>query len=78
MYNCLPQLVAIKFNYMEIFKFLLNEIVGFLGINAWIEMFKSGNYSSLRTYDGFLGAIGPLIPFLLLLEIARALLCFIQ
>ena len=74
MYNCLPQLVAIKFNYMEIFKFLLNEIVGFLGINAWIEMFKFGNYSSLRTYDGFLRAVGPLIPFLLLLEIARALL----
>lgn len=59
---------------MEILKFLLNEIVGFLGINAWIEMVKSGNYSSLRTYDGFLGAISPLIPFLLLLEIARALL----
>ena len=59
---------------MEIFKFLLDEVVGFLGINAWIEMFKSGNYSSLRTYDGFLGAVGPLIPFLLLLEIGRALM----
>ena len=58
---------------MEIFKILLDEVIGFLGINAWIEMFKSGNYSALLTYNGFLSAIGPLIPFLLIIEIIRAL-----
>ena len=58
---------------MEIFKILLDEVIGFLGINAWIEMFKAGNYSALLTYNGFLSAIGPLIPFLLIIEIIRAL-----
>lgn len=58
---------------MEIFKVLLDELIGFLGINAWIEMFKSGDYSVLLTYNGLLSAIGPLIPLLLIIEIIRAL-----
>jgi sterol desaturase/sphingolipid hydroxylase (fatty acid hydroxylase superfamily) len=58
---------------MEIFRILWGELIGFLGINAWIEMFKSGDYSALLTYNGFLSAIGPLIPFLLIIEIIRAL-----
>ncbi len=49
-------------------------MIGFLGIGSWIEMFKSGNYGTLLTYDGLLSAIGPLIPFLLIIEIIRALL----
>ena len=59
---------------MEIFKILLDELIGFLGIGSWIEMFKSDNYGTLLTYDGLLSAIGPLIPFLLIIEIIRALL----
>ncbi|MEP7371884.1 MAG: sterol desaturase family protein [Chitinophagaceae bacterium] len=58
---------------MEVFRILWDELIGFLGINAWIEMFKSGDYSSLHTYNGFLSAIGPLIPFLLIIEIIRPL-----
>ena len=58
---------------MGVFRILWDELIGFFGINAWIEMFKSGDYSVLLTYNGFLSAIGPLIPFLLIIEIIRAL-----
>lgn len=58
---------------MNFLKMLYDEVIGFLGISHWLEMFKSGDYSSLLTFDGILAAIGPLIPFLLLIEIIRAL-----
>ncbi len=52
---------------------LTNELVGFFGFGAWVKMIGSGDYSALRTYDGFTGAIGPLLPLLLVFEIIRAL-----
>lgn len=58
---------------MEIFKILYDELISFSGINAWLEMFKSGDYSSLHTLDGITSALSPLIPFILVIEIARAL-----
>jgi len=58
---------------MEIVRILSDELIGFLGIGAWIEIFKSGDYSTLTTYNGVISAIGPLIPFLLILEIIRGL-----
>ncbi|MEP7230134.1 MAG: sterol desaturase family protein [Ginsengibacter sp.] len=57
---------------LNIFSILYDELAGFLGINAWIEMYKSGDYSSLHSLQGVQGAIGPLIPFLLIIEIIRA------
>jgi sterol desaturase/sphingolipid hydroxylase (fatty acid hydroxylase superfamily) len=54
-------------------KIIYDEIVGFLGISPLIDLFKSGNYSSLTTLDGILGVLGPLIPLLLLIELIRAL-----
>ena len=59
---------------MEIFKILYNELISFLGIGAWLQMFNSGDYSSLQTLDGITGALSPLIPFLLIIEIVRALI----
>ncbi|MBS1915188.1 MAG: sterol desaturase family protein [Bacteroidetes bacterium] len=59
---------------LNIFTDLYNQVIGFLGIGHWIEMYKSGDYSSLNTLDGIEGAIGPLIPLLLILEIIRAAL----
>ncbi|ULQ50654.1 sterol desaturase family protein [Flavihumibacter fluvii] len=56
-------------NWLNILK---DELIGFLGISNWLKMFNSGDYSSLNTLDGILGAINPLIPFLLLVEIIRA------
>ncbi|MEO6316405.1 MAG: sterol desaturase family protein [Chitinophagaceae bacterium] len=59
---------------MDILKLLRDEFTGFFGINHWLEMYHNNDYSSLFTLDGFRGAVGPLIPLILLIEIARALL----
>jgi sterol desaturase/sphingolipid hydroxylase (fatty acid hydroxylase superfamily) len=58
---------------MGLLKTLYQELISFLGIGPLLKMYTTGNYQSLRTLDGILSAIGPVIPFLLLLEILRAL-----
>lgn len=51
---------------------LYREVIGFLGIEQLIEMFRSGDYSRLLTLQGILGAISPFIPLLLVIEIVRS------
>ena len=58
---------------MALFQILYDELISFLGIGAWLDMFKSGDYSSLQTLDGITNAISPLIPLILIIEIVRAL-----
>jgi len=58
---------------MHFFHILYDELIGFLGISQLIETFKTGNYSSLLTLNGLFSTISPLMPLLLLIEIARAL-----
>jgi sterol desaturase/sphingolipid hydroxylase (fatty acid hydroxylase superfamily) len=58
---------------MNILHTLYNELVSFLGIGGLITMYQNGDYHQLLTLDGILSAISPVIPFLLLLEIVRAL-----
>jgi len=57
---------------MHFFQILYDELIGFLGIGQMIQTFKTGNYSGLLTLDGIFSAISPLMPLLLLIEIARA------
>jgi sterol desaturase/sphingolipid hydroxylase (fatty acid hydroxylase superfamily) len=59
---------------MDILKILRDEFTGFFGINHWLKMYHANDYSSLFTLDGVRGAIGPLIPVILVIEIVRALL----
>ena len=59
---------------MEIFETLYNELVSFFGIRPWLQMFKSGDYSSLNTLNGITSALGPLIPIILIIEIIRAVI----
>jgi len=59
---------------MKAIGILYNELVSFFGIGKWIEIFRSGNYSSLRTLDGLLSALGPVIPILLVIEIIRGII----
>jgi sterol desaturase/sphingolipid hydroxylase (fatty acid hydroxylase superfamily) len=59
---------------MNILEVLKDELTGFLGINGWLKMFQSGDYSSLRTLNGIESAIGPLIPAIMLIEIFRTFL----
>ncbi|MCW3463979.1 sterol desaturase family protein [Chitinophaga nivalis] len=58
---------------MAILHTLYQELLSFLGIRPLITLFQTGNYQVLLTWDGISSAIGPLIPFLLLLEAGRAL-----
>jgi sterol desaturase/sphingolipid hydroxylase (fatty acid hydroxylase superfamily) len=50
-----------------------HELIGFFGIRSWLDMMAHHDYSPLRTYKGFTGAIGPVLPILLVFEIVRAL-----
>jgi sterol desaturase/sphingolipid hydroxylase (fatty acid hydroxylase superfamily) len=52
---------------------LANELLGFFGVQSWIDMAATNDYSRLLTYKGLTGAIGPVLPLLLVLEIVRAL-----
>lgn len=57
---------------MNFLETLYGEVIGFLGIEQLIEMFRSGDYSRLLTLQGILGAISPFIPLLLVIEIIRS------
>lgn len=58
---------------MQFLNMLYDEIIGFFGLHSLIELYKSGDYSRLLTLDGILGAISPVIPLLLFIEIIRAI-----
>ena len=58
---------------MEILQLLWQEVLGFLGVTPALEILKSGDYSSFKTYDGIASLIYPIIPLLLLLELAVGL-----
>src|SRR6478735_4930430 len=53
---------------MGIFEILVKKLTNFFGIGHWLEMFKSGDYSSLQTWDGLRGAVGPILPLLVVIE----------
>src|SRR5882757_11443814 len=52
---------------------LKEEFINFSGIGALLKMYQTGDYHSLLTLHGVLGAISPVIPLLLFIEIIRAL-----
>lgn len=56
---------------MDFLKAIWNEFTGFWGLGGLIDIIKSGKYDQLLTWNGITAALGPLIPFLLLLEIIR-------
>jgi sterol desaturase/sphingolipid hydroxylase (fatty acid hydroxylase superfamily) len=59
---------------MNLLNELYQELISFLGIGSLLDMAHTGNYKALLTLDGILAAISPVIPFILLLEILRAIL----
>ena len=60
-------------NAMDFLKNIWNEISNFFGWTDLGLIIQSGKYEDLLTWDGFKSLIGPLIPFLLLIEIFRAI-----
>lgn len=59
---------------MNLLHTLKEELIDFSGIGPLMKMYQTGDYHSLLTLHGVLGAISPVIPFLLFIEIIRALL----
>lgn len=54
---------------MEFLETLYREIINFLGISQAWEILGNKNYSALKTYDGIVSLITPLIPLLIILEL---------
>ena len=59
---------------MASLEFFAKELIGFFGLQTWLDMAAAHDYSRLLTWPGFRSAIGPIIPFLLVFEIVRALM----
>lgn len=56
----------------NVFKILYDEFLGFSGLQPLLDMYHKGDYRPLLTVSGFLSAVSPVIPLLLLIEVARA------
>ena len=54
---------------MSILYSIWNEIIGFFGVNQFIEILEKEDYNLFLTYDGIVALIIPIIPFLILLEL---------
>ncbi|MBM3177679.1 MAG: sterol desaturase family protein [Bacteroidetes bacterium] len=59
---------------MDLINILAEELKGFFSLEGIVNIIQSGEYSSLRTWDGITKAISPLIPLILILEISTAFL----
>jgi sterol desaturase/sphingolipid hydroxylase (fatty acid hydroxylase superfamily) len=59
---------------MHFFEIIWDEFLGFWGFGNLIDILRSGKYDELLTWHGITSVLGPLIPFLLLVEIIRAAL----
>ena len=59
--------------FSNFFKSLYHEFISFWGLNDVVRIFQSGHFEKLLTLDGILAFISPVLPFLLLIEIIRAL-----
>ncbi|MFM1877754.1 MAG: hypothetical protein RLZZ241_620 [Bacteroidota bacterium] len=59
---------------MELLETLYQEIIGFLGIESLWAILSSGDYGKLKTYDGIVSLIYPIIPLLILLEFILGLI----
>ena len=57
---------------MGFLKAIWDEITGFFGLGSLIDILESGRYDQLLTWHGITSVLGPLIPFLLIVEIIRA------
>ena len=58
---------------LNVFTTLYKEVLHFFELQPLEQMYKSGDYSPLRTVGGIESVIVPVIPFLLVIELIRAL-----
>lgn len=58
---------------MDFLSFAYQQLLQFFGLEALLRIVASGDYRALLTPDGFGALLGPLIPPLLLFELARSI-----
>lgn len=58
---------------MDILSWIRDQLDDFFNLSPLLEMFASGDYRKLLTIDGFGDLIGPVIPVLLVFELARGI-----
>ena len=54
---------------MTALKSIWNEIIGFFGVNRFLDILKDHDYASFLTYDGIVALIIPIVPLLIFLEL---------
>ena len=59
---------------MDVLLSILNEVIGYFRIEQAWEIIKSGDFGTLKTYDGIVSVVRPIIPLLLLLEFILGLI----
>ena len=47
---------------MDIIRSIQDWAIGFFGLKEAIRIIQSGDYSALKTLDGILSVIGPILP----------------
>ena len=58
---------------MVALNFLRDELFGFLGLTGLVELVRSGDYTALATWKGLTSVVAPVLPLVLLAEVAIAL-----
>ena len=58
---------------MSLLNSLWNEILGFFGVNQFLEILQKQDYSLFLSYDGIVALIFPIIPLLLFIEVFMGL-----
>lgn len=53
---------------------LVQEVTNFLGLGALLEILEKGDYRALATPEGFKSLVYPLVPFLLVIELALSMI----
>lgn len=59
---------------MDVLKWIHGQLSDFFGLEPLLKLLASGDYRSLLTVDGFAALVGPIIPLLLVFELARGVI----
>lgn len=59
---------------MDIWHWIQAQLADFFGLAPLLKLFATGDYRALLTVDGFAGALAPIIPLLLMFELARGMI----
>ena len=54
---------------MSLLNSILEEVVGFFGVNQFIEILEKENYTLFLSYEGIVALLVPIIPLLIFLEL---------